>query len=100
MKTVPKIVAVGGGEIREQETAAIDRRIIELTGKTQPKALFIPTASSDAPGYIDTFEAYYGGHFGCQTRILKLTQNPPSLEEMSALLLDSDLVYVGGREYL
>lgn len=96
MKTVPKIVAVGGGEISEQETATIDRRIIELTGKTQPKALFIPTASSDAPGYIDTFEAYYGGHFGCQTRILTLTQNPPGFKEMSALVLDSDLVYVGG----
>ena len=78
MKTVPKIVAIGGGEISELETAAIDRRIIELTGKTRPKALFIPTASSDAPGYIDDFEACYGKHFGCQTRTLELTQNPPT----------------------
>ena len=52
MKTIPKIVAIGGGEIREMETAAIDKRIIELTGKTQPKALFIPTASSDAPDIL------------------------------------------------
>ncbi|RKU24162.1 peptidase E [Candidatus Poribacteria bacterium] len=96
MKTVPKIVAIGGGEIREMETAAIDERIIELTGKTQPKALFIPTASGDPPGYIDTFETVYGEHFGCQTRTLKLIQNPPAFEEMSALVLDSDLVYVGG----
>ncbi|MDE0683855.1 MAG: Type 1 glutamine amidotransferase-like domain-containing protein, partial [Candidatus Poribacteria bacterium] len=96
MKTVPKIVAIGGGEIREMETAAIDKRIVELTGKTQPKALFIPTASGDAPGYIDTFEMVYGRHFGCQTRTLELTQNPPAFEEMSALVLDSDLVYVGG----
>lgn len=96
MKTVPKIVAIGGGEIREQETAAIDKRIIELTGKTQPKALFIPTASSDAAGYIDTFEKVYGEHLGCQTRTLELTQNPPAFDEMSALVLDSDLVYVGG----
>lgn len=96
MKTVPKIVAIGGGEIREMETAAIDERIIELTGKRQPKALFIPTASSDAPGYIDTFETVYGRHFGCQTRTLELIQNPPAFEEMSALVLDSDLVYVGG----
>ncbi len=96
MKKVPKIVAIGGGEIREMETAAIDKRIIELTGKTQPKALFIPTASGDAPGYIDTFETVYGRHFGCQTRALKLTQNPPAFDEMSALVLDSDLVYVGG----
>ena len=100
METVPKIVAIGGGEIREQETAAIDKRIIELTGKTQPKALFIPTASGDAPGYIDTFETVYGGHFGCQTRTLELIQNPPAFDEMSASVLDADLVYVrGGNTY-
>ena len=96
MKTVPKIVAIGGGEIREMETAAIDKRIVELTGKTQPKALFIPTASGDAPGYIDTFETVYGRHFGCQTRTLELIQNPPAFDEMSASVLGSDLVYVGG----
>ncbi len=96
MKAVPKIVAIGGGEIRELETVAIDKRIVELTGKTRPKALFIPTASSDASGYIDTFEKVYGEHLGCQTRTLTLIQNPPPFDEMSALVLDSDLVYVGG----
>ena len=96
MKAVPKMVAIGGGEIRELETVAIDKRIVELTGKTRPKALFIPTASSDASGYIDTFEKVYGEHLGCQTRTLTLIQNPPPFDEMSALVLDSDLVYVGG----
>ena len=96
MKTTRKIVAIGGGELGLLETAEIDRRIIELTGKTRPKALFIPTASGDAEGYVETFETCYGKHFGCQTRILKLIQNPPTFEKMSALVLDSDLIYVGG----
>ena len=96
MKTTRKIVAIGGGEISTLETAEIDKRIIELTGKTHPKALFIPTASGDAAGYVETFEACYGKEFGCQTRILKLTQDPPEFEEMSALVLNSDLIYVGG----
>ena len=96
MKAGPKIVAIGGGEIRELETVAIDKRIVELTGKTRPKALFIPTASIDASGYIDTFEKVYGEHLGCLPRTLTLIQNPPTFEEMSALVLDSDLVYVGG----
>ena len=96
METTPKIVAIGGGEIGMQETAEIDKRIVELTGKTQPKALFIPTASGEAPGYVETFEACYGKHYGCQTRTLTLIQNPPTFEEMSALILDSDLIYVGG----
>ena len=96
MKTTRKIVAIGGGELSMLETADIDKRIIELTGKTRPKALFIPTASGDAAGYIDTFKACYGKEFGCQTRTLNLIQDPPTFEEMSALVLDSDLIYVGG----
>ena len=96
MKTTRKIVAIGGGELGMLETAEIDKRIIELTGKTRPKALFIPTASGDAAGYVETFETCYGKEFGCQTRTLNLIQNPPSFEKMSALVLDSDLIYVGG----
>ena len=96
METTQKIVAIGGGELKMLETATIDKRIIELTGKIRPKALFIPTASGDAAGYIETFEACYGKHFGCQTRTLTLIQNPPEFEKMSALVLDSDLIYVGG----
>ncbi len=96
VKTTRKIVAIGGGELGMLETVEIDKRIIELTGKTRPKALFIPTASGDAAGYVETFEACYGKEFGCQTRVLNLIQNPPTFEEMSALVLDSDLIYVGG----
>ena len=96
VKTTRKIVAIGGGELSMLETAEIDKRIIELTGKARPKALFIPTASGDAAGYVDTFEACYGNEFGCQTRILNLIQSPPAFEKMSALVLDSDLIYVGG----
>ena len=76
--TKPKIVAIGGGELSLLETAAIDERIIELTGKARPKALFIPTASGDAPGYVDTFEKCYGDHFGCRTRVLKLVGGAPA----------------------
>lgn len=96
MKITRKIVAIGGGELKDLETLEIDKRIIELTGKTRPKALFIPTASGDAGGYADTFEACYGKRLGCQTRSLNLIQTPPTFEEMSALVLDSDLIYVGG----
>jgi hypothetical protein len=35
-----KIVAIGGGEIKDRETEQIDRRIIELTGKKDPHVLF------------------------------------------------------------
>ena len=51
-----KIVAIGGGEIGEGETLAIDKEIVSLTGKDHPRALFIPTASSDSRGYGKRFK--------------------------------------------
>lgn len=96
MSVLPKIVAIGGGDLKTLQTAEIDERIIELTGKTQPKALFIPTASGDAEGYIENFHKSYGQHFGCITKTLNLIQNPPTLETITELILCSDLIYVGG----
>jgi dipeptidase E len=95
-KSTIKIVAIGGGDLKTLETAEIDRRIIELTGKARPKALFIPTATGDDAGYVDVFENSYGKHYGCQTSHLNLIQNRPNFKEMSGLVLDSDLIYVGG----
>jgi len=46
-----KIVAVGGGDLRQLETLPIDREIIRLTARKRPNALFIPTASSDSREY-------------------------------------------------
>ena len=100
MKATQKIVAIGGGEIKDRETLEIDKRIVELTGKTRPKALFIPTASGDAAGYIDTFAACYGKRLGCQTRTLSLTQTPPAFEEMSALVPGFRFDLCGGWKYL
>ena len=96
MSTAPRIVAIGGGELKDLETAAIDRRVIELTGRDRPAALFVPTASGDDKDYQETFRRVYGGRFGCRTRTLELIGNPPAFEEMSALVLESDLIYVGG----
>ena len=52
-----KIVAIGGGEIGRPgypiETTQIDKEIIRLTGKKNPKLLFIPTASSDSESYYE-----------------------------------------------
>lgn len=97
MRTHPRIVAIGGGEMKESETLRIDTHIVELTGKRKPEALFIPTASGDSEEYIEAaFEGIYGRRLGCNTSALRLVQNPPSRREMSALVLNSDLIYVGG----
>lgn len=90
-----KIVAIGGGEIKDRETEKVDKIILELTGKENPKILFIPTASSDAEGYWKTFESYFSS-LGATPLVLKLVNNPPSKDEIENSILSSDAVYVGG----
>ena len=97
-----KIVALGGGELRKAETRAIDQRIIELTGKAHPHALFIATASGDAVDYYATFEAEYGKQLGCTTDVLYLIRpkDRPAAEKRAAKIAAADLIYVGGGNTL
>ena len=91
-----KIVAIGGGEMAERETLVIDQEIVTLTGKSGPKALFIPTASRDSPNYWRSFQEVYGQELGCETDVLFLLGMSPTKEELERKILSADLVYVGG----
>ena len=95
-RTVPRIVAIGGGDIRKLATLPIDRTVVRLTGKRRPKALFIPTASGDAERYVEAFHRVYGKKLGCRTAALELFRSRPSRAEMRSMVLGSDLIYVGG----
>ncbi len=99
-----KIVAIGGGEIGRPgchiETEEIDREIIRLSGKKNPQALFLPTASGDSQGYWETFQKYYGQKLGCKTDVLYLIHGNSSSEEIRRKILSSDIVYVGGGNTL
>ena len=96
-----KIVAIGGGEIGRPgypiETTEIDRQIIKLTGKTRPRVLLLPTASSDSDVYLEAFEKHFGKRLGCKTDVLLLVKaRPHSMQEIEEKILGSDAVYVGG----
>ena len=82
------------------ETEEIDREIIRLSGKKHPKVLFIPTARGDSPLYYETFKKYYGEKLGCKTDVLYLLKTKPSLIEIREKILNSDIVYVGGKNTL
>ncbi len=99
-----KIVAIGGGEIGRPgysiETAQIDKEIIRLTEKKNPKLLFIPTASSDSELYYEVVKKYFGKKLGCKTDILYLIKEKFSNKEIKNKILKSDIVYVGGGNTL
>jgi len=95
-----KIVAIGGGEIGRPgfpvETTKIDKEIISLSGKKNPKVLFIPTASSDSEGYVEVFNKHYGKRLGCKIDVLYLIKDKLSKKQVKEKILGSDIVYVGG----
>jgi dipeptidase E len=95
-----KIVIIGGGEIKDFETLRFDKRVVELTGKKHPKALFIPTASGEPEGYIETFHKVYGKKLGCKTDVLYCLKGKPSKQQLRKQILSSDLIYVGGGNTL
>ncbi|WP_128100894.1 Type 1 glutamine amidotransferase-like domain-containing protein [Paenibacillus sp. DCT19] len=93
-----KIVAIGGGEMRFHETLPIDRYIVEFSNIENPKLLFIPTASNDAQGYIDTVTAIYGEQLGCTVDTLCLVDQDISDETIKNKILSSNIIYVGGGD--
>jgi dipeptidase E len=78
-----KIVAIGGGSIgfgaAKPEVTPISREILRLSGKKNPRLLFIPTASADDKAYVRAVQNHFGRKLGCQVDVLYLhpqKQNP------------------------
>ena len=99
-----KIVAIGGGEIGRPgtvvETLDIDLEIIRLSGRQQPKLLFVPTATSDSELYCDVVRQHFGGRLHCEVDTLCLLHNRQTKKEIEEKILSSDIIYVGGGNTL
>jgi dipeptidase E len=94
------IVAIGGGVIRTRGTVAIDREIIRLSNKKNPKLLFIPTASSDSEIYWEHTQKYFGGFLQCKTDVLFLMTGNLSSAQIRKKIQSADIIYVGGGNTL
>jgi dipeptidase E len=90
------VVALGGGgfSMSDDGSSAIDDHVLALTGKDTPRVCFVPTASGDAVGYGERFRAAFDGR--ATTSVLSLFGNEPGGYTDPAMLLDQDVVYVGG----
>ncbi len=97
-----KIIAIGGGELRERTTLKIDEYIATLAkqraGENRPNALFIPTASHDYMPYYNTFHKVYTGVFNIKTDVALSVFKEVDMEKMKAKFDKADVIYVGGGD--
>ncbi len=97
-----RIVAIGGGELRERSTLKIDEYLAglakERAGEKRANALFIPTASHDFMPYYNTFHKVYTGLFDIKTDVALTVFKDVDLEKMKGKFEKADLIYVGGGD--
>ncbi len=97
-----KIIAIGGGELRERTTLKIDEYIAALAkeraGERRANALFIPTASHDFMPYYNTFHKVYTGVFNIKTDVALTVFKDVDLEKIKSKFEKADVIYVGGGD--
>jgi dipeptidase E len=90
----PQIVAIGGGGFSaESGNLLLERYILNLTKKTNPKVCFVPTASGDSELYLLKFYAAFK-ELQATTSHLPLFQL--AVTDLRSHILKQDIIYVGG----
>lgn len=97
-----RIVAIGGGELRDKTTLKIDEYIAALAkehaGEKRANALFIPTASHDFMPYYNSFHKVYTGTFDIKTDVALTVFKESDMERLREKFLKADAIYVGGGD--
>ena len=97
-----RIIAIGGGEIKDKTTLQIDEKIAafvkERAGDRRANALFIPTASHDFMPYYNSFHKVYTGIFDIKTDVALTVYREPDPERLKEKFLKADVIYVGGGD--
>ena len=89
-----QILAMGGGGFAmEPKNLKLDRYLLSLSKKKNPKVCFIGTASGDAEGYIQKFYKSFS-NLACEPGHLSLFKPPPG--SLRDFVLNQDILYVGG----
>ncbi len=95
-----RILAIGGGEIKNRGTIMIDEYIAgeakKAAGDRRACGLFVPTASHDCMPYYNTFHKVYTGLFDIKTDVALTIRQDFDSEKMKAKFEKADFLYVGG----
>jgi peptidase E len=88
-------LALLGGGFSTDDDGLLDEWVLDQVRAPRPKVCFVPTASGDAPGYVERFLAAFGPR-PCEPAVLHLFRRELDDDGLRALLLSQDVVYVGG----
>ena len=90
------ILALGGGGFTTPPgDPALDELVLELTGRREPRILFLPTASGDASDQMHRFLDAYVDR-ACRPKVLSLFRLRDQRLPLRDLILAQDAIYVGG----
>jgi peptidase E len=91
-----RILAMGGGGFTTMDRSpALDRFVLELTGKPVPRICFLPTASGDGREQTTRFHERFSA-WPCEPSILSLFHLGRDRIDPCEHLLAQDAIYVGG----
>ena len=97
-----KIIAIGGGEIRNKTTLKIDEYIANLAkihaGDKRANALFIGTASHDSMPYFNSFRKTYTSVFDIKAEVALIVYGEMDPARIAAKIDAADMIYVGGGD--
>ncbi|BAC13244.1 Type 1 glutamine amidotransferase-like domain-containing protein [Oceanobacillus iheyensis] len=89
-----QIIALGGGGFSmEPENFLLDKYILDQSNNSNPKVMFLPTASGDADNYIERFYQSFR-KLECIPSHLSLFK--PPMRDIQNYILEKDIIYVGG----
>jgi peptidase E len=83
----------GGGFAMEPDNLLLDKYILSLSKKAQPKICFLGTASGDAESYRQMFFDAYRT-LPCIPDYFSLFK--PSTRDIESFILSQDIIHVGG----
>ncbi|CAL9318174.1 Peptidase E [Streptomyces sp. SudanB148_2056] len=88
-------IALLGGGFSTDADGVLDDWVLGHARASRPKVCFVPTASGDAPAYIEKFFDAFPAR-DCEPSVLPLFRRESSDTALRDVLLAQDVVYVGG----
>lgn len=97
-----RIIAIGGGEIKNKTTLKIDEYIASLA-KRNPKngracGLFIGTASHDSMPYFNSFRKTYTSVFDIKADCALIVYGEMDMDKIKGKFEKADFIYIGGGD--